>query len=278
MIYIFTDIERFTYYIPTAAGSNLEDLRPFLIEAEYWMMNEFLGAPLCENIGGMEADAEAKEAASLIICLKAYHAAIPFVDLIQTPNGFAVVSNTNQAPASKERVERLLLFVEKRLTVAIDTLTNLMLGSAGLRYIWSGAPDLFNRYTETVFLTTAELQRYSAKADATYKDMSDLRVEILRLQAEVARYISAAYVEELIEKRITDALNSYDNYVYLGIKKIIGLMLQKVEYYHVIEDLLNYMEERPVRYPTYINSTEYRLKMSKKYENKRHHSTFFFQG
>ena len=33
--------------------------------------------------------------------------------LVLTPNGFGVVSNTNIAPASKERVERLLLSLEK---------------------------------------------------------------------------------------------------------------------------------------------------------------------
>jgi len=38
---------------------------------------------------------------------ESFRRAIPSLDLILTPNGFGVVSNTNVAPASKERVENL---------------------------------------------------------------------------------------------------------------------------------------------------------------------------
>lgn len=40
---------------------------------------------------------------------QAFHNAIPSLDLVLTPNGFGIVSNTNVVPASKERIERLLL-------------------------------------------------------------------------------------------------------------------------------------------------------------------------
>jgi hypothetical protein len=85
-------------------------------------------------------------------------------------------------------------------------------------------------------------------------------------------------MDELIEKRWTNALDVFDNYVYMGIQIIIGLMLQKAEYYHMIEGLLNYMENHPAEYPTYMESEEYRLKTSGKYENKKQHPTFFFGG
>ena len=46
-----------------------------------------------------------------IVC-QAYKNAIPSLDLVLTPNGFGIVSNQNVAPASKERVERLLASLE----------------------------------------------------------------------------------------------------------------------------------------------------------------------
>lgn len=55
------------------------------------------------------------EQQTLIKQLAALHAfliAIPNLDLVLTPNGFGIVSNSNIAPASKERVERLMAAVE----------------------------------------------------------------------------------------------------------------------------------------------------------------------
>ena len=39
-------------------------------------------------------------------------AAVPSLDLVLTPNGFGIVSNTNVVPASKERIERLQASLE----------------------------------------------------------------------------------------------------------------------------------------------------------------------
>ena len=50
---------------------------------------------------------DVKDAAEAFVCYTAAYEAIPALDLIATPNGFAVVSNQNLAPASKERVAAL---------------------------------------------------------------------------------------------------------------------------------------------------------------------------
>ena len=43
-----------------------------------------------------------------IVAFDAFRNTIPHLDLILTPNGFGIVNNYNIAPASKERVERLI--------------------------------------------------------------------------------------------------------------------------------------------------------------------------
>ena len=43
-----------------------------------------------------------------IVAFDAFRSAIPHLDIILTPNGFGIVNNSNIAPASKERVERLI--------------------------------------------------------------------------------------------------------------------------------------------------------------------------
>jgi hypothetical protein len=274
---IFNNPDEFILFIPTAAGSNLDDLLPFIGETETWLQNEFLGTPLYEHIRDL-GDTEIKNTTKAVIALHAYLAAIPFVDLIQTPNGFAVVSNSNQAPASRERVERLILFVKKRLSAAIDTLVHAVFKSGDLRNGWAGDVVLFNRHSEIVYITTGELKRYSANPDATYEDLFASHPQILALQTEVARYVSASYLDELIAKRRTDALNLYDGYVFSAVQIIIGLKMQKAQAYPMIEQMVNFMTEHPDEFPLYMASPEYRLKISGKYENRRSHPTFFFGG
>ena len=66
------------------------------------------------------AETEAENSTLATLCLplekaivcQAYKNAIPSLDLVLTPNGFGIVSNQNVAPASKERVERLLASLE----------------------------------------------------------------------------------------------------------------------------------------------------------------------
>jgi hypothetical protein len=295
---ILSNIEKFTEYIPTAAGSDLNELRPFIEEAEFWLKTELLGYPLYYRIqqvlenppeGVFDnafdyafdesiAPADILRSAQLVVCLKAYLGAIPFVDLIQTPNGFAVVSNNNQAPASKERVERLIQWIEKRLSNALDTLILFAFCYSEFRELWKQEQILFDTHTEIVFITSKELQRYSGNKSSGFKDLQNCHPELLSLQSKAAGYISVAYMDELLEKRRNAQLNDFDRYVFRSVQAIIGLMLQKAPYYHLVEKLINYMLNNPDKCPAYLTSPEYALKMEPKYENKKSDSTFFFGG
>lgn len=105
-------------YIPnvlaTVEGepSLYEKLTPFLETAEFWVSANFAPQALVYNQATSYGEQQ-----TLLKQLIAYHAfmlAIPFLDLVLTPNGFGIVNNSNIAPASKERVERLMVAVEKQ--------------------------------------------------------------------------------------------------------------------------------------------------------------------
>jgi hypothetical protein len=319
--FIFRDVGRFTGYIPTAAGSDLDNLRPYLADAELWLRNEILGAPLYYAIltisltppGEAVFDgtfdytfdetippSDILKATEEVICLKAYLSGIPFLDLIQTSNGFAVVSNSNQAPASKERVERLLEFVKRRLTDALDFLFEFAFSYSTFRDLWKQAGEVFRRHTEIVFLTTGELKRYSANQSATFMDLLTLHPVILSIQADIAGYFSTAYMEELIEKRRNAGLSAFDIRILRSVQILAGLKLQRsgvllieqeinrveisqkkfaensADFHPLIEQEVNYMTDHPAGYPTYMASAEYRLKVSRKYENEKEHATYMF--
>ncbi len=99
-----------------------EKLAPFLETSEEWARMHFVPDDLFELIAEFSASAETVAENSTVATLRlplekaivcqAYLNAIPSLDLVLTPNGFGIVSNQNVAPASKERVERLLASLE----------------------------------------------------------------------------------------------------------------------------------------------------------------------
>ncbi|GAP73085.1 hypothetical protein SAMD00024442_6_49 [Candidatus Symbiothrix dinenymphae] len=273
---ILTDISQFTNYIPTATGSNLDDLQSFLSEAEQWFESEIAGTDLYEYIAASAETTPVRKQAQTAICLKAYLTAIPFVDLIQTDNGFAVVNNANHAPASKERVDKLLRNVEHRLTVSLDMLFTWFMKDDVLRGEWQKAIFLFDRFTETVYLTTQELEHHAARSSVTFSELQGMHPLILKEQTDIARFISGEYMQELLDKRRNATLTEADGKAFAVVQNIIGLRLQGIDTYHLIERLINWMTANPDEFPTYMQSTAYALKTAPKYENKKRDSTYFF--
>ena len=108
---IETNTELLTY-IPnvfaSAIGENplLDKMRKFLDLAEIWM-----NINICDHAtyGALVSQERASdvELVKRIVVNDAFHRAIPYLDLVLTPNGFGIVSNQNVAPASKERVASL---------------------------------------------------------------------------------------------------------------------------------------------------------------------------
>ena len=67
-----------------------------------------------DDIADRPDPSTAKVTMARIVAFDAFRSAIPHLDIILTPNGFGIVNNSNIAPASKERIERLMVIVEKQ--------------------------------------------------------------------------------------------------------------------------------------------------------------------
>ena len=120
---IITTLADFIKYIPTAEGTDWKAISPFLESADAEVQMTLTGTNLYDLIAVLDVDKGLHRLLCNLFCMTAYKNAIPFVDLVQTNNGFAVVNNANQAPASRERVERLILMCEK----VIDRTTDLLI-------------------------------------------------------------------------------------------------------------------------------------------------------
>lgn len=76
--------------------------------AENWVIETFVSTNTFNTICGYAEDNPIKIITAKLIATEALSWAIPSLDLVLTPNGFGVVSTQNIAPASKERVNRLI--------------------------------------------------------------------------------------------------------------------------------------------------------------------------
>lgn len=76
--------------------------------AENWVIETFVSTNTFNTICGYAEDNPIKIITAKLIATEVLSWAIPSLDLVLTPNGFGVVSTQNIAPASKERVDRLI--------------------------------------------------------------------------------------------------------------------------------------------------------------------------
>lgn len=292
---MIANIEEFVRYIPTARGTYFEDIEPFLQEAKMWAEDQLFGVDIVAEADNVEADEVLSRSMNSVICLKAYASAIPFLDVVQTKNGFAVVNSQNHAPASKERVERLLKHVKERLYFHVDSLIDLVAGTPSLLGEWKLFPK-FNALTDLLYWSGNELTLYCAdfltqewstsnfaegieKQIIPYLELQRLRSRIKGIQnEEIAAFISRDYLDKLIENRRQGSLTSEEERMLERLKSIVALFLRDEKYKaeEQLKGIVNMMIADLPAYPEYADSEEYKIKIAERYQNQQEDPTFFF--
>lgn len=137
---IITDIAILKHYVGLNTEDDIEVMSAHIAEAQEEYLETYLGLSLTQKLDTYVESDKLPNDPVLDKLLKkverplayfAYMIATPFLDVVLTQSGFAVVSNSNLAPASKDRVanlktaitdlahksiERLLLFLEQNIT------------------------------------------------------------------------------------------------------------------------------------------------------------------
>jgi hypothetical protein len=184
-----------------------------------------------------------------------------------------VVGNFNQASVGKKRVEHLPDFVSRRPSALLDSIVTLIRFFDEYLTKWKKAPA-FRFRSETVFLTEAELRGFSSNRQAGCPDLETSSPSVLSLQAEVAGHVSAVCMDRLLQKRACGKLSGHEKKVFCSIQTVVGLKMQGKSDYHMIENITGYMTAFPDEFPEYFQSSEYRIKTGRKYENRKSGSTF----
>ena len=81
-----------------------DKIAPHLEGAEAWLTTTFLGEAVLAKLPQEADNNQLLHFSRMAVVAEAMLHAVPQLDLVLTPNGFGIVSNSNIAPASKERV------------------------------------------------------------------------------------------------------------------------------------------------------------------------------
>ena len=166
-------------------------LAPFVSSAEQWIITTFTSMEVMRQICLLEDGTPIKVTVERAVVCEAMRTAIPSLDIVLTPNGFGVVSNQNIAPASKERVERLIASLTTQRDDLLDSLLSELQGFQG----WKGTKQ-YQFFAATLFPTLELSALCGFKTDRWVKYLA-LRQRAIEAEESLAEeYFSQEMMKE----------------------------------------------------------------------------------
>lgn len=271
---ILKTLSEFQSVVPTAAGTeDFSDFEPYIRSAELWIKRNVLGKTLYDAIidsssASTEPDEDLIRLCQNVIGNHAYWDAIPFLDVVHTESGFAIISAQNKVPASKERVERLREQCLIRRDNEVEYLIAYLEENSQYHTAWKSSAA-YSILSDCLISTAAELKQFS-QWDGTRKDFMLLRPKMNQeTMTKLEPVFSKDYIEELIEKQRSQELSGDDLKIMNLLKQVLGCLLS--DNHHaaekIMEDALLYIDRYPESFGTYIDSLEYKARATEGYIN-----------
>lgn len=251
-----------------------EKMQSYLRNANRWVRMRFVGVKLYDYYD--ELDDIAKDGLCQLVALRAFHEAIPYIDLTLTSTGFGIVNNSQVAPASKERVNRLREQVAVSAEEVMDYLLSVFLEEDAYRELFQDSP-VFKLLTSSLFIYGFDMSNYS-NMEGTRITLANHRTLITQAENELAKLISIEYYSELIDKVRTNTLAELDYEALHQAKLFIGSYVEgnMNRAYPIAEQLVNYLRSHLDDFKTYAESDTYTKKDDNHYKNKKDGSCYSF--
>ena len=202
--------------------------------------------------------------------------AIPSLDLVQTVNGFAVVSNQNLGPASRDRVDRLIAAHRSQCDTAISALIPQLAAVAE----WRDTPPC-DYFRSTLFPTPAHIRPLASGA-ATWERYEELHPAIAAAEHRLAaEYISPELMQRLrdealglsnlsqlstINSRLCEALRSH----------VADIICNRPLRDTALRDIVDYIRLHPDTFPEWHRSDTARLFSPPVFRNSKHSPGYWF--
>lgn len=239
--------------------------------AEDWVRYTFTSDKTFNAIAGYTEDNPIRINLQRLIVAEALHRAIPSLDLVVTPNGFAVTQTANLVPASKPRIDRLLSSMLARRDDCIARLLSDQLPGASQ---WLNSPQA--AYFGATLFPTLEIVKSVAPTSDLRPLTSDwdkyqaLRPQIIDLEASLAEeWLSPELLSVLRERNLARTLTAVDRPLVAQIKaQIISVLQGSPISTRRMQDCVNYIRQRPSDFPEWHSSDTAKLFSPPKFINK----------
>lgn len=216
-------------YVPnvfaTAAGekSLFEKLYPWLEMAEEWVKDSFTSEQTFNTIAGYTDANVIKTYTCKVIVAHALMCAVPSLDLVLTPNGFGIVSNSNVAPASKERVDRLIASLAADRDRAIKLLLGCIVGAS--KWLQS---EQFVYFSSTMF-PNIDLCDYIGIREHQWSKYQELRPVVLEIEKEIETHFIGAEQMAAFRKKVIQPSSSTSTLMASVIRSLRAEIAQRVK-------------------------------------------------
>lgn len=274
-----TTIDDFIKYIPTAEETEWKAISPFIESADTEIQMTLTGADLYDYAESLAVENVLHRLVCNLICMTAYKNAIPFVDLVQTTNGFAVVNNSNVSPASKERVERLILMCDKVIDRTTDLLITATMTTAAALAEWKKYSG-FNDMTNCLFVTGIDFEGYFKQSELKRKSFLDYKNDLMYCQENVlCENFSREVIDELVGQIRNNSLTESNKILLTQMKQVLGKYAEGLrdEELKAQSGSFKMIYEGLKGNPTYEASATAIVRLpASNYENKQSDPTFFW--
>ncbi len=258
--------------------SLFEKMNHYLAEAETWLTELITGSATFAAIGADSTDAAQPLCCRIIVCHALIHA-IPSLDLVLTPNGFGIVNNQNIAPASRDRVDRLINSIETQRDDTIILLQKDIFRRTG----WQQS-EVFDYWAKTLLPNISDCHKLRI-SEHRFTAHQALVPRIVQIEDELANeFISQELLEHLHTYQFgigysdfTPAEQSGRAYVLTHLKAEIvsqlnGMPLRE----RFMTDLVNVIRSQPEIFPLWHSSETAKLFEPSVFENKKDAQGYFF--
>ena len=240
--------------------------------AENWVIETFVSTKTFNTICGYADDNPLKIITAKLIASEALRRAIPSLDLVLTPNGFGVVSNQNIAPASKERVDRLIGSLADYRDDCIANLLPALVGAS--QWLTSSQASFFG---ETLFPDLAITDQVKGTGSKWERYLS-LRPKILDIEASLAEEFFSPELMVRLRNEVLRRTHTAD--LARVINAIRGQVVDLLNGGSIrmrdMIDVVNHIRCNPDLFPEWLDSETAKLYAPPIFKNKKEARGYFF--
>lgn len=265
--------EAFERYVPA-----FRDAETRIFEAVLPFMQQYLDK--ARNVIKIPEDYAGDALVEAYVYRQAAWQALPHLDLVLTDNGFAVVSNNNLAPASRDRVAAL----HERLREEKADARDLLLMDLCRITAWRDT-EACRRLRSSLLWCPMLLRRYGVTAadgrQVFEREYNALLPQVLAAGEEAARIVSLEQMQWLLEHQ-----DEYDEDGEPDLRSVLREMCRRFMA-AVIADrkpavrtlaaqIQDFLNRHADDLPEYAESSKFQADNFKPYENKKDDACFFF--